>query len=289
MTTTLPTTAKKLRGSWFRETRGGPAPPDKKQVPMDAMRKIALVAGGLYLITFIAGIPPTFILYSNVLSNPAYIVGSAADTAVLWGGFLEVINALACIGTAVALFSVVRRQNEGFALGFVTARMFEAAVIVVGVVSILAVVTLRQAGATGADAASLVTTGRALVAIRDWTFLLGPSLIPGVNALLLGYLMYRSRLVPRLIPTLGLIGGPLLISSAVGTMFGVNEAVSVWSGVALLPIFLWELFLGLWLTFKGFQRSAPLMVEAAAQAASPDGSVTTVPSRSSVAATAGVA
>ena len=255
---------------------------------MDSMRKTALVAGVLYLITFISSIPAVFLL-DPVLSNPNYIVGAGADTQVIGGAFLDLVNAIAAIGTAVALFSVVRRQNEGFALGFVTARMFEAAVIVVGVVSILSVVTLRQAGATGADAASLVTTGRALVAIRDWTFLLGPSLIPGVNALLLGYLMYRSRLVPRVIPTLGLIGGPLLISSAVGTMFGVNDAVSVWSGVALLPIFFWELFLGLWMTFKGFKRSAPLMVEAAAQAASLDGSATTVPSRSSVAATAGVA
>jgi hypothetical protein len=101
--------------------------------------------------------------------------------------------------------------------------------------------------------------------------------------------MYRSRLVPRIIPALGLIGGPLLISSAVGTMFGVNDAVSVWSGVALLPIFFWELLLGLWMTFKGFRRSAPLMVEAAALAASLDGSATTVPSLSSVAATAGAA
>jgi hypothetical protein len=259
-----------------------------KRAPMDSMRKTALVAGVLYLITFISSIPAVFLL-GPVLSNPNYIVGAGADTQVIGGAFLDLVNAVASIGTAVALFSVVRRQNEGFALGFVTARMFEAAVIVVGVVSILAVVTLRQAGATGTDAASLVTTGRALVAIRDWTFLLGPSLIPGVNALLLGYLMYRSRLVPRLIPSLGLVGGPLLISSALGTMFGVNDAVSVWSGVALLPIFLWELSLGLWMTFKGFQRSAPLMVEAAAGAASLDGSATNAPSRSSVAATAGVA
>lgn len=259
-----------------------------KRAPMDSMRKIALVAGVLYLITFISSIPAVLLL-GPVLSNPNYIVSAGADTQVIGGAFLDLINALACIGTAVALFSVVRRQNEGFALGFVAARMFEAAIIVVGVVSVLAVVTLRQAGVTGADAASLVTTGKALVAIRDWTFLLGPSLIPGVNALLLGYLMYRSRLVPRVIPTLGLIGGPLLISSAVGTMFGVNDPVSVWSGVALLPIFFWELFLGLWLTFKGFQRSAPLMVEAAAQAASLERSATTLSSRGSVAATAGVA
>ncbi len=255
---------------------------------MDSMRKTALVAGVLYLITFISSIPAVLLL-GPVLSNPNYIVSAGADTQVIGGAFLDLVNAIASIGTAVALFSVVRRQNEGFALGFVTARMFEAAVIVVGVVSILAVVTLRQASATGADAAFLVTTGRALVAIRDWTFLLGPSLIPGVNALLLGTLMYRSRLVPRLIPTLGLIGGPLLISSAVGTIFGVNDAVSVWSGIALLPIFFWELFLGLWLTFKGFQRSAPLMVEAAAQAASLDGSATVVLSRSSVVAKVGAA
>jgi uncharacterized protein DUF4386 len=259
-----------------------------KRAPMDAMRKTALVAGVLYLITFISSIPAVFLL-GPVLSNPNYIVGAGADTQVIGGAFLDLVNAIACIGTAVALFSVVRRQNEGFALGFVTSRIFEAAVIVVGVVSILAVVTLRQPGATGAEAASLVTTGRALVAARDWTFLLGPGLVPGVNALLLGYLMYRSRLVPRLIPALGLIGGPLLISSALGTMFGVNEAVSVWSGVALVPIFFWELSLGLWLTFKGFQQSAPLMVAAAAEAARPDGSATTVPSRSSVAPTAGVA
>jgi hypothetical protein len=259
-----------------------------KRAPMDSMRKTALVAGVLYLITFISSIPAVFLL-DPVLSNPNYIVGAGADTQVIGGAFLDLVNAIACIGTAVALFSVVRRQNEGFALGFVTARMFEAAVIVVGVVSILAVVTLRQAGATGADAAYLVTTGRALVAIRDWTFLLGPSLIPGVNALLLGYLMYRSRLVPRVIPTLGLIGGPLLFYSAVVKMFGVNDAVSVWSGVAHLPNFFWELFLGLWMTFKGFQRSAPLMAATAADAAHPDGSATAVPAATSIAAKAGAA
>lgn len=124
-------------------------------------------------------------------------------------------NELACIGTAVALFPVVKRQNEAAALGFVTARVFEAGLILLGVVSVLAVVTLRQdvAGAAGADGASLVTTGRALVAIHDWTFLLGPGLIPGVNALLLGTLMYRSGLVPRVIPLMGLIGAPLILAA----------------------------------------------------------------------------
>jgi hypothetical protein len=132
------------------------------------------------------------------------------------GLLLDLVNALACIGTAVALYPVLRRQQEAVALGVVTSRMFEAAIILIGVVSLLAVVTLRRdlAGAPGTDPASLVTAGRALVAVRDWTFLLGPSLMPGINALLLGWLLYRSGLVPRVIPVLGLIGAPLLIASA---------------------------------------------------------------------------
>ena len=219
-----------------------------------SMRRTALVAGVFYLLTFISSIPAVFLL-GPVLDNPDYIVSPGADTQVRWGALLDLVNALACIGTAVALFPVVRRQHEGVALGFVTARVMEAAIIVIGVVSLLAVVTLRQAGASGADAASLVTVGRSLVAVRDWTFLLGPSLIPGVNALLLGYLMYRSGLVPRVIPVLGLIGGPLLLVSATTTMFGINNAVSVWSGIAVAPIFLWELSLGVYLVVKGFKPS----------------------------------
>jgi hypothetical protein len=136
-----------------------------------------------------------------------------------------VLDALGCIGTAVALFSVVKRQHEGFALGFVTTRMFEAAVIVIGVVSIMAVVTLRQTAAE-ADAASLVAVGRARTPSL-MHFLLGPGLMPAFNAALLGYLMYRSGLVPRLIPAMGLIGAPLLTSSTLGMRLGVNERGSV--------------------------------------------------------------
>jgi hypothetical protein len=227
-----------------------------KPVPRGSMRKTALVAGVFYLITFAAGIPPAAFLLGPVLDNPNYILSSGADTQVLLGAFLDLVNALACIGTAVALFSVVKRQHEGFALGFVTTRMFEAALIVIGVVSLLAVVTLRKAGAAGADAASLVTAGRALVAIRDETFLLGPGVIPGLNAVLLGYLLYRSRLVPPVIPALGLIGAPLFLVSATASILGFNEQVSVLSGIAVIPIALWELSLGLWLTFMGFRPSA---------------------------------
>jgi hypothetical protein len=247
---------------------------------MDSMRKTAFVAGALYVITFISAIPAVFLL-DPVLNDPNYIVSAGADTQVLGGAFLDLVNALACIGTAVALFSVIKRQHEGFALGFVTTRIFEAAVIVIGVLSLLAVVTLRQAGAAGADAASLVTVGRALVAVRDWTFLLGPTLMPGLNALLLGTVMYRSRLVPRVIPVLGLIGAPLLISSTIGTMFGINELVSVWSGIATAPIFVWELSLGVWLVVKGFKPSA--LAALVADSGSADGQAAPVASRTVVA------
>jgi hypothetical protein len=232
-------------------------PTAAKGVQMTALRRTALVAGGFYLVTIIASIPAAFFLLGPVLDNPDYIVSSGADTRVLWGGFLDLITALACIGTAVALFPVVKRQNEAVALGFVTARVFEAAVIVIGVVSLLSVVTLRQdlAGAARADTASLVTTGKALVAIRDWTFLLGPGLIPGINALLLGYLLYRSRLVPRVIPLIGLIGAPLFLASATATILGFNDQVSVLSGIAVIPVAAWELWLGVWLVVKGFKPS----------------------------------
>jgi hypothetical protein len=226
-------------------------------------RRTAFVAGAFYLLTFASSIP-ALLLIDPVLSNPDYVVSAGADTRVLWGSLLDLVNALACIATAVVLFPVVKRQNEAVALGFVTSRLFEAAVIVVGVVSLLAVVSLREAGpVAGADQASLLTAGQSLVAVRDWTFLLGPGLMPGINALLLGYLLYRSGLVPRLIPVVGLVGAPLLIASTMATLFGLHEQVAVTAMVAVLPIFVWELSLGVWLVTKGF-RPSPILEPAEA-------------------------
>lgn len=229
----------------------------------DPMRRTAFVAGALYLITFVAGIPPAFFLLDPVLSNPDYVLGSGADTQVLVGGLLDLVNALACIGTAVVLFPVVKRQNEAVALGFVTSRMVEAAIILIGVVSLFAVVTLRQdvAGTPGADADSLVTAAASLVAVYDWALLLGPGLIPGINALLLGYLLYRSGLVPRVVPLMGLIGAPLFLISSTASILGFHDQFSVWSTIVLPPIFFWELSLGVWLVVKGF-RPSPITARA---------------------------
>jgi hypothetical protein len=209
-----------------------------------------------FIITFIASIPG-LLLYGPLLNSPDYIIGPGADTRIFWGAFLELITAIAGVGTAVTLFSVLKRQNEGFAIGYVAARIVESGIIVVGIISLLSVVTLRQtyAGAKGADAASLLMFGKTLVAIHNWTFLLGPGLMPGINGVLLGYLMYRSALVPRAMTLLGLVGGPMLCASAMATMFGFYEQISVFGAIVTLPIFFWELSLGIWLIVKGFKTS----------------------------------
>lgn len=218
-------------------------------------RTLAAVAGALYLITFVSSIPAALLL-TPVLTDPGYIVGAGADSQIALANVLDLVNALACVGTAVAVFPVIRHAGEAPALGFVATRLFEAAVIVIGVVALFAVITLRTPDASGTDAATLTTVGTALVAVRDWTFLIGPGLMPGFNALLFGAVLYRSRLVPRVIPLLGLIGGPLLISSAVGVMLCINTLGSPWSVIATAPIFLWELSVGVWMLVRGFRRPA---------------------------------
>jgi len=232
-------------------------PEASARVPMDRLRKTAMLAGGLYLVTFAASIPARFFFLDPVLSDPGYIVGSGADTRVLAGGLLDMVNALACIATAVVLFTVVKRQSETLALGFVASRLLEAAIIAIGVVSLFAVVTLRQdlAGTAGAEEAALVTVGASLVAVYEWTFLFGPNVLAAVNGLLLGTLMYRSGLVPRAIPLMGLIGGPLLLASVVGVVFGAHDLDAGQHVIAAAPIALWELSLGVYLVVKGFKPS----------------------------------
>jgi hypothetical protein len=218
---------------------------------------IARVTGVLFLITYITSIPAAFVLYPPVLDDPRYIVGAGADTSVRLGALLELLLIIANVGTAVVLWPVLKRVNEILALGFVTARIVECAFIAIGILSLLTIVTLRQGAAAGADAGSLVTVGESLVTLHDWTFLLGPGFMVGVgNGLILGYLMYRSALVPRGMAVLGLIAGPVLIARFVGILFGVFEPMSVLGVIMVVPEFIWELALGIWLTVRGFNPSA---------------------------------
>jgi hypothetical protein len=210
------------------------------------------------MITIIPAPIAQFFLYDSVLNDVDYIVGAGADANVRLGAFLEVIIAIAIIGTAVTLFPLLKRQHEGFALGYVAARIFESTMIVVGIIGLLSVVTLRQefAGVAGAEAASLVEDGRSLVAIHDWTFLLGPGLMPGLNDIMLGYLLYASRLVPRALALLGIVAGPVHFASFVAVLLGVIEAGSVGQGIASIPVAAFEVILGIWLIVRGFNPSA---------------------------------
>lgn len=172
---------------------------------------------------------------------------------MLWGSLLDVFNAIACVGSAVAIFPIVRKVSLSLAIGFIASRLFEAAIILIGVVSLLAIVSLRAdylANPT-TDTSTLELVGSGLLKVRNWTFLLGPGLVPANNGLLLGLLLFKGKLVPKLIPLLGIIGAPMLFASALGTYFGLFDQMSSIAAIAGLPIAAWELSLGIYLTVKG--------------------------------------
>jgi hypothetical protein len=220
---------------------------------MTLTRKTALAVGVLFILTFITSIGAV-VAYGPVLSDPNYITGPGADTRVFLGAFLELFLIITNIGCAVVLFPLLKRTNEGLALGYVAARLVECTFILVGLLSVLAIVTVRQKAA-GADAGSLVLIGRSLLAIHDWTFLLGPGFADGIGTgLILGWLMYRSGLVSRRMALFGVIGGPLLAASGAAVLFGVIPQGSPVQSIVTIPEIVWELFLGLWLTFKGFSH-----------------------------------
>jgi Domain of unknown function (DUF4386) len=238
---------------------------------MDTTNRTARDAGVLFIITFLTSIPAALVLYNPVLDNANFILGAGADGGVALGAFLEVLLIIANVGTAVVLFPVLKRQNEALALGYVSARLVECTFIAIGIVSLLSVLTLRTdvAGAAGADTGSLVTVGQSLVALHDWTFLLGPGFIVGVgNGLILGWLMYRSGLVPRAMAMLGLVAGPVLLAGGIAALLGVVEPDSALKNLAAAPEFVWELSLGIYLMVKGFKPS-PITAGMTADTTSP--------------------
>jgi hypothetical protein len=226
---------------------------------MSLDQKRARVFGVLYLITFVTSIP-ALVLYQPVLDHPVgYIAGAGHDKQILFAALLELLLIIANIGTAVVIFPIVRRQNEELALGYVTARLVECTFILVGILSVLGIITLRNQVAGPSEG----TVAYTLAGIKDWTFLLGPGWVVGWgNGLILGYLMYRSELVPRRAAWLGLIGGPLIIVSGTAVMMSGNDpsdGLRSLQGLATIPEALWELFLGVYCTFKGFSGSAPIL------------------------------
>ena len=208
--------------------------------------------GVLFILTFITSIAAVF-AYGPVLTDPTYITSGAAGTGVLVGAALELLLILTNIGCAVVLFPLLKRQNEALALGYVTARIVECAFIGIGLLSLLTIVTMSK-GATAADSATLVPIGQSLVAVHNWTFLLGPGLTDGVGTgMILGYLMYKSGLVAPRVAIIGVVGGTLLAASGFAVLLGIIPQGSAAQGILTVPEIIWELFLGLWLTFVGFR------------------------------------
>ena len=217
---------------------------------MNTDRRISFAAGVLFLITFVTSIP-ALALFQPVLDDPAgFIAGNGGDSKIFLGVTLELILVIANVATAVVLFPVLRRTSEMLSLGYVTARIIESVFIAAGILCVLGIVSLQQ---DDPGAGSLAVS---LAAIKDWTFLLGPGVMVGVgNGLILGYLMYRSELVPRRMAMLGLIGGPLVIISGIAVLFDVIAPGSAAQGIATVPEIAWELSLGIYLTVKGFRQS----------------------------------
>ena len=235
---------------------------------MTSNRRTALAVGVLFILTFITSIGGV-LAYGPVLSDANYITGAGSDTRVFLGAFLELMLILTNIGCAVVLFPLLKRQGEGLALSYVAARIVECTFILVGILSLLAIVTLRQT-ATAADAGSLLTIGKTLHVIHDWTFLLGPGFTDGIGTgLILGWLLYRSGLVSRRMALFGVIGGPLLAISGAAVLMGVIPQGSSVQGILTIPEIVWELFLGLWLTFKGFKESPVEAPDGREQATAP--------------------
>jgi hypothetical protein len=231
-------------------------PPARRR--MDPTRKLALAGGVAYLVTFAASIPQLK-LFADVIADPTgYISTPGNNAAVQWGSVLEFLTAASGVATAVILYPVTRRVSRTAAIGFVSSRVLEAALILVGVVSILSVVTLQHhfAGATGAQADALGVTGESLVAMRQWTFLLGPGVMAGVNDLLLGYLLYRSGLVGPVIPIIGLVGAPIILVSDTVVILGGWTQISAPGILCGLGVAVFELSVGVYLTVKGFRPAA---------------------------------
>lgn len=224
-----------------------------------AQRQIApKIVGVLFIlaaVTSIIGLK----LYGPILNGPDYLANGAAHAnQVIAGALMELILVASAIGTSITMFPYLRRYNESLALGHVCFRFMEAVIITVGVVGMLSLVTLsREYAAAGApDLASYQASGTLLHAVHDWTFLLGPNFMLGINTMMYSYIFYRSRLLPRFIPILGMTGAALVFAAALLEMFGAFSQVSVWGGLMSLPVAANEMILAVWLIVKGFNPTA---------------------------------
>ena len=224
---------------------------------MNSNRDIAIFVGVLYILAAVTAIIG-FALYQPILNDPEYIIkGSANETQVIWGAFNELILAFSIIGISVMMYPIVNKENENIAIGYVCFRIVEAILIIIGIISLLSIVTLSQEFVTSVapNASSYLIAGKLLVILHNWTFLFGPNLALGPSTLMMSYFLYDSKLVPRFISVMGLVGGTLILACALLVMFGVFLQVSIWGAIFAIPVFAYEMSLAVWLIVKGFNSS----------------------------------
>lgn len=224
---------------------------------MKSNRSNAIAAGILFIIAAVAAMTGR-ILYGPILVDPEYIIkGTAQEAQVLWGAFFEILTAFAVIGTPIALFPVLRKYNQGMAIATVSFRLLEATMIIVGILSLLTIVTLSHqfTNEINPDNTSYLMAGKTLLALQIWTFAFGPNIALGPSTFLTGYLLYRSKLVPRFISILGMIGGLLITSCGVMIMFGLFTQTSLWGGLLAIPVFVYEMSLAIRLLSRGFNKT----------------------------------
>jgi hypothetical protein len=226
--------------------------------PTSAEQRTARIMGAWFLGTFIA--IPAFFFYDPILNHANYVVGSGDDIRVAVGALLEILLAIAGIATAVVIFPIVKRVNESVALGYIASRTVESILILVGVVSLMSIVALRQHVAdAGSNGGALADVASGLLAVHDQTAILGPQFCAGLgNGILLGYLMWRSRLLPRPMVMFGLIGGPLALLAGIGVVLGIWDKYAVLPVTLTAPEAIWEFSLSVWLLARGF-RSSPIL------------------------------
>jgi hypothetical protein len=227
--------------------------------PTSAEQRTARIMGAWFLGTFVFSIP-AFFFYGPILDDADYVVRGSGSTSIAVGALLEILLAIAGIATAVVIFPIVKRVNESIALGYVASRTVESILILTGVLSLMAVVALHQdLAATASTDETVIDVSRALVAVHEQTRLLGPQFCAGLgNGILLGYLMWRSRLLPRSMVIIGLVGGPLAVLAGVGVLLGAWDATSALPVALTAPEAIWELSLSVWLLARGF-RPSPIL------------------------------
>lgn len=229
----------------------------RQEAPSAEVRaqRLARMTGFLFLVTFATSIPAFFLSYAPI-RDPSFILGDGFSVIVAGGAVLEMILIAANIGTALTIYPVLKGGFPGLSLAFVAARIVESTFIAIGIVAVMALNSLRSA-ALDADPQTLTAIGAALAALHDWTFRLGPGVVVGVgNGLILSWMMWKTRLVPRALSTLGLFAGPALLAAGVAVLLGQAEAGGPAQALATVPEFFWELSLGLWLLLRGFDLSA---------------------------------